>query len=159
MIPARRAASPVSDHGAADVSEWVSVPLPPAGSMFGAPPWVVWIFAVAARPGRPAVRGEALAWIRDNARTFHAAELRDARRAAGECVECGAPSGGALYCTRHAIRQSERRAAKRAARIAAGLCAECGLIPPAPGRRLCEHCNARDRAKYLKRKRRGSARR
>jgi hypothetical protein len=88
-------------------------------------------------------------------------ETRAARRAAGECVQCGADSEGRYFCDAHraaararskkyAAATNERLRAMRQRWKAAGMCSQCGK-PPRPGKTKCAHCAALGSAREMKR--------
>lgn len=69
-----------------------------------------------------------------------AAEKRDKRRDAGQCLDCTQPAEpGKTRCKTHAKRQSDYRASQVADWKAAGLCQHCGTEPK-PGTTLCQVC-------------------
>jgi len=60
-----------------------------------------------------------------------------ARRAAGLCAKCGAPSPDTWACVDCRAKHSKAKRERRARRIVAGVCPMCGK-PAAPGGTLCE---------------------
>lgn len=77
-------------------------------------------------------------------------QLRAKRRAAGLCVECGAPSDGRYRCAACVIKRSNYNIKRRFA----GLCVACGA--PAYGYSYCEY--HREKARQLCDKRKKSGR-
>jgi hypothetical protein len=63
-----------------------------------------------------------------------------ARRAAGLCAQCGAPSSGRAVCARCTARIIEASRRRRVAREAEGLCNVCGGTKEDPDRKLCRAC-------------------
>lgn len=86
----------------------------------------------------------------------------DERRANGRCISCGKDSKGNQLCEACGERQNKHSTTwskkKRIEREANGLCVLCGKVPPEPGRKGCQKCNAiaaqRNRELRMRRKKR-----
>ena len=57
------------------------------------------------------------------------------------CIKCGEPNDTDAQCCRACLSKASNAARKRRAdRAASGKCPYCGILPPVPGRVMCEGC-------------------
>ena len=68
------------------------------------------------------------------------AATRAARRAAGQCIDCGADAAGATLCAVHKAAHAAAVLRRRAKLRTAGKCHQCGRRRSRPGKQLCRVC-------------------
>jgi hypothetical protein len=68
-------------------------------------------------------------------------KLQADRRAAGLCIQCGAPANGKSRCQLHAAQANVGRKKQAADRKAAGVCQTCGARPAMANKTVCQICS------------------
>lgn len=68
-------------------------------------------------------------------------EIRDARRKAGLCTQCGEPASGKARCSKCSEKAATARRERYQTQADSGICGSCNSRKARPGKRTCQECS------------------